>query len=63
MISCRHFLNAGMDVNASDVGGWTALHVAAKTGHPTVVEQLLNAGADINKQVYFFFSLFTNNSG
>ena len=63
MIWCRHFLNAGMDVNASDVGGWTALHVAAKTGHPTVVEQLLNAGADINKQVYLFFSLFTNNSG
>ena len=63
MISCRYFLNAGMDVNASDVGGWTALHVAAETGHATVVEQLLNAGADINKQVYLFLFSFYEQLG
>ena len=54
MILCRYFLNAGIDVDASDVGGWTALHVAAETGHVNVVQELMNAGADTNKQVYFF---------
>ena len=43
-----------MDVNTSDVGGWTALHAAAESGHLQVVELLLNAGADIDKQVSYF---------
>jgi ankyrin repeat protein len=40
-------LSAGAQVNAHDSFGDTALNLAAKYGHPVIVERLLEAGADI----------------
>ena len=42
----ERLLKAGADVNAKDVGGWTALIVAAGNGQTAAMEQLLKAGAD-----------------
>ena len=44
-------MSVGVEVNVPDVGGWTALHAAAESGHMTVVQELLKAGADLNIQV------------
>ena len=41
----EQFLRNGEDVNVKDVWGNTALHFAAKHGHPELVETLLQAGA------------------
>lgn len=42
-------LDAGIDVNATAGGGWTALLFAAQRGEsPRVVEALIAAGADVN---------------
>ena len=43
----RLFVQAGMDVNAADEYGWTALYFAAWKGHLDVVEFLVGAGADL----------------
>jgi len=40
-------LAAGVDVNAKNKGGYTALHLAAKKGHVEVAKVLLEAKADI----------------
>ncbi len=40
-------LRAGGDVNAAQGDGFTALHWAAKSGHPQIAEVLLAAGADL----------------
>lgn len=42
----RAALNRGLDVNAQDAHGWTVLHMAAFEGLPSVVELLLERGAD-----------------
>jgi ankyrin repeat protein len=39
-------LDAGVDVNHSDASGITALHRAAQRGDPSLVETLLDRGAD-----------------
>ena len=41
-------LDAGVDVNAKDNEGWTALMWAAQSGHTATVHVLLDAGADAN---------------
>lgn len=41
-------LNAGVDVDAKDNDGWTALMWAAGLGRERIVRLLLNAGADVN---------------
>eukprot|EP00092_Neocalanus_flemingeri_P015013 GFUD01016215.1.p1 GENE.GFUD01016215.1~~GFUD01016215.1.p1 ORF type:complete len:1587 (-),score=281.46 GFUD01016215.1:23-4294(-) len=41
-------IRAGADVNLRGYNGKTALHFAAHTGNPAVVETLVNAGADPN---------------
>ena len=41
-------LEAGVDVNASNEGDFTALHCAAFTGLPELVQELVESGADIN---------------
>ena len=42
----RRLLRAGVDVNARNEYGYTALIVAASYGHPAVVEVLLEKGAN-----------------
>jgi ankyrin repeat protein len=44
----KFLLDLGVDVNASDKEGWTALLLAAEKGHPSVVRVLLDRGANIN---------------
>lgn len=40
----------GVKVEARNAQGWTPLHVAAKSGHPQMVQCLVDAGADINSR-------------
>jgi ankyrin repeat protein len=42
----RVLIGAGADVNATQQGGFTALHEAAHRGHPELVNVLLSNGAD-----------------
>jgi len=48
--SVKRILQAGVDVNASDADGWTALMFATFKGHKEVVQVLLDAGANVNAQ-------------
>ena len=41
-------LEEGADINAKDVGGWTALIVAAEIGDKEAIQLLLRSGADVN---------------
>ncbi|HMJ62080.1 MAG TPA: ankyrin repeat domain-containing protein, partial [Bryobacteraceae bacterium] len=41
-------LKRGANPNATQEGGWTALHGAAQAGQRGMVEALLTSGADIN---------------
>ena len=44
----RALLAEGVDVNAADGNGWTALHLAAREGHVRAVHMLIEAGADVH---------------
>jgi ankyrin repeat protein len=44
----RDLLAQGVDINAQERGGWTALAYACARGHLSVAQVLLAAGADIN---------------
>jgi ankyrin repeat protein len=50
-VEVKRFLDAGVDVNATDGLGWTPLIYAAQKGHAGVVELLLERGADPAKRV------------
>lgn len=41
-------ITQGVDVNARDKEGWTALQFAAELGHTRICQLLIQAGADIN---------------
>lgn len=43
---------AGVQVNATDYRGYTALYAAAKEGHLNIVKHLVNANASIDKDIY-----------
>jgi ankyrin repeat protein len=43
-------LDAGADVKARNICGWTALHRAAEEGFGEVVKLLLDAGASMKAQ-------------
>ena len=45
---CRLLIAHGADINATDLGGQTALHVAAANGKATAVRVLLASGVDPN---------------
>lgn len=49
-------LEAGANVNVTEVIGITPLHYAAERGYVEVVELLLDAGADVNAQDYGYFN-------
>lgn len=44
----RALLEGGANPDGRANDDWTALTVAAREGHPAVVEVLLKAGADVN---------------
>ncbi|HCR38575.1 MAG TPA: hypothetical protein DIV80_03745 [Synergistaceae bacterium] len=44
----RTLIEAGADVNAKDIQGWTPLHEAAEAGRTDIVQLLLDHGADVN---------------
>src|SRR5271155_6127401 len=48
VVEVRRLLNAGVDVNATDPIGQTALIRAAGRGQNVVIKELLAAGADVN---------------
>ena len=43
-------LNAGANVHATSVGGWTCLMKACQNGHVLCARALLKAGADVNHE-------------
>jgi ankyrin repeat protein len=54
----QQLLDKGVDVNAKDSNGETALMEAAGNGHTEVVKQLLAKGADVNaKSSYGYTAL------
>jgi ankyrin repeat protein len=46
----RDLLKSGVDVNAKNETGYTALMFAAMLGHAEVVDSLIEAGADVNAE-------------
>ena len=47
----QYHLNKGVDINAKDYKGWTALHHAVWDLHKEAVELLINEGAQINVKI------------
>ncbi len=46
----KMLVSQGIDINVSDLGGWTPLHEAAYNGTIEMLTLLLSHGADINAQ-------------
>ena len=43
-------LDSGVSVDAADIGGWRALHMASEAGHMAAVQLLLRHNATVNVQ-------------
>ena len=53
LMAVKNLVEAGADVNQSDIRGRTAMHVAAFTGADPVVQYLADHGAEVNvKNIY-----------
>ncbi len=50
MTEAKDLVDGGVDINARNAYGWTALMHAARVGHEELVNLLLNHGADVNAQ-------------
>ncbi len=48
----RLLVEKGVDVNAADVGGYTALHLAVTEKRLEIVRELIKSGADVNVEEY-----------
>ena len=48
--AARWLIEQGVEVNDTDVHGWTPLMYAAYAGHESTVQLLLNRGADAGKR-------------
>ncbi|THU76051.1 ankyrin, partial [Dendrothele bispora CBS 962.96] len=46
----QYLIDQKAEVDKVDGSGWTALHIAASAGHDSIVEELIGAGADINRR-------------
>lgn len=46
--SVMELLDEGKSISETDFRGWTALHYAARAGQETIVDLLLNKGAEID---------------
>ncbi len=46
----KKIIEAGIDVNAEDKNGWTALMFASQEGHTDIARLLLKNGADVTAQ-------------
>ena len=53
LATVRAELDAGVDVDAVNTPGYTALHLAARKGHSAIVKILIDRGADINEALSF----------
>ena len=45
-------LNAGANIKCMDEDGYSALHLAARKGHDTMVKMLVDRGLDVNTRGY-----------
>ncbi|KJA25039.1 hypothetical protein HYPSUDRAFT_135397, partial [Hypholoma sublateritium FD-334 SS-4] len=46
----RFLIDQKADVDKVDGAGWSALHIAVSAGQENVVQELIGAGADVNRQ-------------
>lgn len=57
--SAVHILvSHGADVNATDSGGMTSLHMAAGILHQDIIVSLIKEGADVNQVCLLLVSFF-----
>ncbi|KAJ3876856.1 ankyrin repeat-containing domain protein, partial [Lentinula edodes] len=46
----RYLIDQKAEVDKVDGSGWSALHIAVSAGNDSVVEELIGAGADVNRK-------------
>ncbi|KDR78689.1 hypothetical protein GALMADRAFT_63768, partial [Galerina marginata CBS 339.88] len=46
----RFLIDQKAEEDKTDGSGWTPLHIAGNAGHENVVQELIGAGADVNRQ-------------
>ncbi|KAJ7672279.1 ankyrin repeat-containing domain protein, partial [Mycena polygramma] len=46
----RFLIDKKAEVDFVDNSGWTPLHIAVSAGHDEIVQELVGAGADVNRK-------------